>query len=81
MTTITTIDDREVTLGEAQGIVGGWVEILQLDEDTQMLIDEEGKLQGADLNEEATAMIAGTRWDGDTIAGDVLILKGDSQWV
>jgi hypothetical protein len=64
------------TLGEAQAIVGGYVEVVkcrdvELGTVVQMLVDEEGHLKRLPVNEEAT-----NHFYGNLIVGDVIVLYG-----
>ena len=68
------------SLEEAQRLVGGYVQLLQLDADTQMLIDEEGKIKGKPVNTQATDMASPTLFFGDVVVGDVVLLRGKAQW-
>ena len=63
---ITTFEDRKPTLEEAQGIVGGYVEMVLLPKDinVQVLVNEEGLLEDLPVK----------------IVGPVIVLKGDAKW-
>jgi len=64
------------TLTEAQGLVGGNVEMVRSpsDPDIQIIVNEEGLLIGLPFNEEASKMC-------DTgIVGDAIVLKGSARW-
>ena len=78
MTKIKTIDYKP-TLKEMQKFVGGYIEVVYLNDKEVMIIDEEGKLKGKPVNAEAT--IRATRnkaiFNNDWIAGDVLIMPED----
>jgi len=69
-------EDRAPTLEEAQKLVGGLVELVRSPEhrDWQILVNEEGLLNGLPFNEEATKIC------GTGIVGDAIILKGDARW-
>ena len=69
-------EDRAPTLKEAQKLVGGLVELVRSPEhrDWQILVNEEGLLNGLPFNEEATKIC------GTGIVGDAIILKGDARW-
>tara|TARA_R110000744_G_scaffold138706_8_gene249582 strand:- start:4191 stop:4484 length:294 start_codon:yes stop_codon:yes gene_type:complete len=67
---------------EAQQFVGGYVEILQLD-DCQVLINEEGLFSGLPTNIEATEILkkSGAYNISDCgVVGNAIILHGDAQW-
>ena len=71
------------TLEKAQEIVGGYVELLWLDEKTQMLINEEGAFDDSlPRNPMATRLAekAGYCVLKSGIRGDALILTGDALW-
>lgn len=61
-------------LDELSSIVGGYIEVLYLDDKEILVCDEEGKLKGYPLNVRATDIV---RSCGilDFIVGDVLICK------
>ncbi len=64
-------------LEEAQALVGGYIEIINIGKGYIMIIDEEGKLDGKPFNTMAT-MIALHRQairPDDYIVGDVIICK------
>jgi hypothetical protein len=64
-------------LRELQKIVGGYVEVVQLDGDHVLVVNEEGKLRNLPLNEAATVVywsFNGAAADAnDRIVGDVLL--------
>jgi hypothetical protein len=63
---------KDFTLKELQAIVGGYIEMVFLNNGQIMVVNEEGKLEGLPLNVRATEII---RRNGkeDTIVGDVLV--------
>jgi|TARA_R100001129_G_scaffold178940_1_gene155260 hypothetical protein len=73
---ITVFEDRQPTLEEAQKIVGGYVEMVRSpsEPDWQILVNEEGLLDGLPFNKEATELC------GTGIVGHAIILKGDALW-
>ena len=81
------IDDVEPTLEEMQKFVGGYIEVVtSADTNSQIVLDEEGKLKGKPLNKEATELYLGEEqddtsagWDFDYIVGDVMVLSGDAR--
>ena len=81
------IDDVEPTLQEMQKFVGGYIEVVtSADTNSQIVLDEEGKLKGKPINKEATEMYVGEEmddtsagWDFDVIVGDAMILSGDAR--
>jgi len=73
---IKTFEDKQPTLQEAQKIVGGFVEMVRspTNPDIQILVNEEGLIQGLPCNKEATELC-------DTgIVGNAVILKGNARW-
>jgi Domain of unknown function (DUF3846) len=71
---------RQPTLGVAQAVVGGYVELLELPDGTQILVDEDGITKDKPLNTDATRLLVGTRFDGQRILGDALLLSGKACW-
>jgi hypothetical protein len=58
-----------------QGLVGGWIEPLTID-DTMFIMNEDGKMQGLPPNGNATAMvqILGADLMGDILVGQVVLV-------
>ena len=54
-----TIENKEdiPALAEAQQFVEGWVEKLELPNGDVLLFNEEGRMKGLDLNEDATELV------------------------
>lgn len=78
--TITTVEPKNGTdysLEELQEIVGGHIEILSLNDEEIMVLNEEGKILGLDLNDNATAIISEAGYWDDFIVGDVLVCKNE----
>lgn len=73
---ITVFENNQPTLQEAQKIVGGLVELVRSPEnpDWQVLVNEEGLIEGLPFNKEATELC------GTGIVGPAIILKGDARW-
>lgn len=63
-------------LVELQGFVGGYIEVVTLDNGRIMVVNEEGKLLGLDYNIGATNLVyeCGIK---DLIVGDVLVCDDD----
>lgn len=61
----------DYSLGELQGFVGGYIEIVYLEGGGIMVANEEGLLEGLPINSIAS-MTAGT-----VIVGDVLVCKSE----
>lgn len=61
-------------LEELQGIVGGYIECLNLSDGRLLVCNEEGKLKGLALNERATELVRKNGYN-DYIVGDVLVCK------
>ena len=83
MTTVKEIQSKEdsPSLSEAQKFVGGWVEVVQVN-DGILIIDEEGKLKDKPVNEVASKMYADKYGDEDIIVGDAIYIphKIPSEW-
>ena len=85
------IDDvkLEPTLKEAQGYVGGYVEGISFPNGDNLIVNEEGKLMGLPLNEEASKLWKDT-FDNDNyitgrddfVVGNAILIKKDAlkQW-
>ena len=69
-------EDRRPSLEEAQGLVGGLVEMVRspTHQAWQILVNEEGLLDGLPFNEEATKIC------GTGIVGPAIVLKGNARW-
>ncbi len=67
----------DFSLEEMQKIVGGLVEIIDLDEDKCIVLNEEGKIDDLPFNEEATKIFRSYFKTGDYIVGDVLICDNE----
>ncbi len=63
----------DFSLKEMQKIVGGLVQIIDLDESKCIVLNEEGKLDDLPFNEEATKLFLSYFRTNDYIVGDVLI--------
>lgn len=68
---------RDFQLEELQAIVGGLIQIIEINDTEIMVINEEGKLENLPLNEQATAIYQKQVYEGDFIVGDVLICKDE----
>jgi len=83
MTTTKEIQSKEdsPSLSEAQKFVGGWVEVVQVN-DGVLIIDEEGKLKDKPVNEVASKMYADKYGDEDIIVGDAIYIPNGvvSDW-
>ena len=83
MTTLKEIKRKEdsPSLSDAQKFVGGWVEVVQVN-DGVLIIDEEGKLKDKPVNEVASKMYADKYGDADIIVGDAIYIphKIPSEW-
>jgi len=75
---------KRPTLDQAQACVGGYVQLLYLTENKQMLINEEGSENAALLpNPVATelARSSGYLVSRAGIRGNVMVLEGAAQWI
>ena len=83
MTTLKEIQSKkdDPSLSDAQKFVGGWVEVVQVN-DGILIIDEEGKLKDKPVNEVASKMYADKYGDADVIVGDAIYIpnKIPSEW-
>ncbi len=75
--TITPGNGKKFELEEAQKLVGGYIQIIYLDNGEVMILDEEGKLKGYPANQTASfiALSRGAIHLTDYIVGDVVICK------
>lgn len=72
--TIKPKNGKDFQLQELQSIVGGYIEIINLDATNRlMVVDEEGKLKGYPYNEKATELIHNETFLDDFIVGNVLV--------
>ena len=83
MTTTKEIQSKkdDPSLSDAQKFVGGWVEVVQVN-DGILIIDEEGKMKNKPVNEIASKMYADKYGDADVIVGDAIYIPKDipSEW-
>lgn len=70
---IALFNDRQPTLKELQEIVEGYIEVINLPGDIQMIVNEEGKLYDLDINLQASILAK------QTIVGNVALLTGTAQ--
>ncbi len=70
------------TLKEAQQMVDGLVEVVELGPNGMLLVNEDGKGLRLDINMEATKMAVPGRYicNGDYIAGVAIHLTGKEVW-
>ena len=61
----TYIKDKAPTLEELQEMVGGYIEVVYAKNGDQIILDEEGRLKGKPINEDASAHWLGDKWDND----------------
>ena len=47
------IEDKEPTLEQLQELVGGYIELKELNEDTHLILNEEGYIRQLPINKEA----------------------------
>ena len=64
-------------LGEMQGIVGGYIEIINLKEGRMMSVDEEGKLNNKEVNIPATNILRRDHYTIDYIVGTAIVCDAD----
>lgn len=70
-------NDTDYQLHELQKFVGGYVEFCYGDDGRMLVVDEEGKLKGKQINERATFYYQQHIGTGDVIVGDALLCKVD----
>jgi len=64
------------SLNELQGFVGGYIEIVGVGEKF-LVLNEEGKLNGLEINSKATEIFQKYYGKTDLIVGDVLLADGN----
>lgn len=64
---------KTFSLDELQGFVQGYIEMVGIGTDHYMILNEEGKLNGLDLNVKATEIFQKHYGATDVIVGDVLL--------
>ena len=64
---------KDFSLEELQQAVGGYIEIVPIDKEFDMVVNEEGKLYGLPVNEQATRLYRRVRYTDDVIVGDVVL--------
>lgn len=70
---VTPSNGKVFTLEELQGLVGGYIETITLDDENIIVVNEEGKFNGSLPNAKATEAWEFTFGKTDIIYGDVLI--------
>ena len=66
---------EKISLEEAQTLVGGYVELVHLDDNNILLCDEEGLLKHKPINTLAIILAKRLGWKGSCLVGSVLFLK------
>ena len=64
-------------LDEMQGIVGGYIEIINLKDGRMMIVDEEGKLNNKAVNIPATNILRRDHFTTDYIVGTAIVCDAD----
>ena len=74
-------DDDKPTLEELQKIVGGYIEVVYAPNGDQIILDEEGRLKGKPINEDASEHWRGDNWRtfNSNIVGDAVVLSGKAR--
>ena len=62
-------------LEELQGYVGGWVQVVNAFNGKILVLNEDGKMIGLEVNEKATRMYSYVLAAGDCLVGDVLVIN------
>ena len=70
---VTILSDTPPSLEDAQRMVGGYVEMLQLGH-AQLLVNEHGRLRNLPVNDAASHIA------GQTIVGHAVLLVGTARW-
>ena len=80
-TTFMDSSDIKPTLEQLQKMVGGYIEVVTAKNGDQIILDEEGRLKGKPINEDASEHWLGDTWDNDTanIVGDAIVLSGKAR--
>lgn len=81
--TMTTMEELEPTLADAQRIVDGYVQMLQLPNGDQLLMNEDGRRLQLTPNKAATVLVQGLfgdNGDANTIRGNTILLKELARW-
>lgn len=68
---------KDFKLEQLRAIVGGFIEVLSINDDEIMVLNEEGKLLELDYNHEATRLYCNRYRTNDYIVGDVLICNNN----
>lgn len=68
---------KKFTLQEWQSYVGGYVQVVQTNDGSAVLMDEDGKLKDRPVNLRATALLFGIIALADQVVGDVLVLTAE----
>lgn len=70
-------DGEKSALESLQGIVGGYIQVLPLSDGQILVINEEGKLEGLEINLTATQLAKDVLAEDDFIVGDCILMKED----
>jgi len=85
MSKITELTEKEPTLEELQEIVGGYIQMVTSNDGTaDIIMDEEGKLKGKEINMDATELWLGKERARNVrnpffIVGDVAVCRGKAR--
>jgi hypothetical protein len=73
---VTIVDeDQPLELEKAHALVGGYIEMHELENGDQLLIDKDGCLKRLPLNIPASTIA------GFSVVGPAVLLKGNSRWL
>ena len=70
-------DGRYFELEEMQGIVGGYIEVIRLNDGRIIIVNEEGLLQGLPVNIPATNILRRDHFTTDYIVGTAIVCDAD----
>lgn len=73
------VNGNNFQLSELRNVVGGYIEVVTLRDGLMMIVNEEGKLQGLPVNNNATTvlhnMAVNDGYKNDYVCGDALVCE------
>ena len=76
VTSVNPENGKTFSLSELQKMVGGYIEIIPF-QNQVMVVNEEGKINGSKLNEEASVIFSNTYGHIDAIYGNVIMCSSE----
>jgi hypothetical protein len=64
---------RKFSLEELQGVVGGYIQLIELDDNRMLVVNEEGQLKGLKVNKIASDILRTSRPNFDPFGGNILV--------